>query len=194
MCTPLVKNPKSTGMGEAFVKTFKRDDVQFSGLPDANAVFRVLPRWFEDYNENHPHKGSKMVSPESSVGLIRGFTVSGFIEATIDRQDLLDLACRNPLAVEPGRRRFQCLRFSDIRRNQSRPKGHRFSCPARPLESEPKSLQSPLESPAPADTRFGSPLGGLPLLELPKEFRQFRLKGRFDQFPGSHPQMFSQWI
>jgi hypothetical protein len=52
VCPTLVKSPKSNGMAEAFVKIFKRDYVQFSDLPDADAVFRVMPRCFEDYNEN----------------------------------------------------------------------------------------------------------------------------------------------
>ena len=26
-------------------------------------VMKQLPRWSEDYNENHPHKGLKMMSP-----------------------------------------------------------------------------------------------------------------------------------
>lgn len=32
-------------------------------LPDAITVIEKLPLWFEDYNENHPHKGLKMMSP-----------------------------------------------------------------------------------------------------------------------------------
>lgn len=63
VCTTPVKSPESNGMAEAFVKTVKRDYVQFSDLPDANAVFLELPKWFEDYNENHPHKGLKMLPP-----------------------------------------------------------------------------------------------------------------------------------
>lgn len=63
VCTTPVKSPESNGMAEAFVNTFKRDYVHVSDLPDANAVFQVLPLWFEDYNENHPHKGLKMLSP-----------------------------------------------------------------------------------------------------------------------------------
>ena len=63
VCTTSVKSPESNGMPEAFVNTFERDYVQFSDLPDANAVFRELPKWFEDYNENHPYNGLKMLSP-----------------------------------------------------------------------------------------------------------------------------------
>ena len=33
------------------------------GLPDAVTVMEQLPVWFIDYNENHPHKGLKMLSP-----------------------------------------------------------------------------------------------------------------------------------
>lgn len=56
-------SPESNGMAEAFVKTFKRDYVYLAELPDATTVLEQLPRWFADYNENHPHKGLKMLSP-----------------------------------------------------------------------------------------------------------------------------------
>lgn len=63
VCTTPVKSPQSNGMAEAFVKTFKRDYVSLSDLPDAQTVMAKLPAWFEDYNEQHPHKGLKMRSP-----------------------------------------------------------------------------------------------------------------------------------
>ncbi len=50
-------------MAESFIKTFKRDYVVMHDLPDAVTVMEKLPSWFEDYNENHPHKGLKMKSP-----------------------------------------------------------------------------------------------------------------------------------
>jgi putative transposase len=56
-------SPESNGMAEGFVKTFKRDYVYFGDVDSAQAVLRALPRWFADYNENHPHKGLKMLSP-----------------------------------------------------------------------------------------------------------------------------------
>jgi len=62
-CTTPVQSPESNGMAEAFVKTFKRDYVHLNRLEDARVVMEQLPTWFEDYNENHPHKGLKMQSP-----------------------------------------------------------------------------------------------------------------------------------
>ena len=56
-------SPESNGMAEAFVKTFKRDYVWFGDLSSAQRVIEQLPLWFEDYNENAPHKGLKMLSP-----------------------------------------------------------------------------------------------------------------------------------
>ena len=50
-------------MAEAFVNTFKRDYVYLNDRPDAKTVISMLPEWFEDYNENAPHKGLKMKSP-----------------------------------------------------------------------------------------------------------------------------------
>ncbi len=67
-CGLLIRNtpsysPESNGMAEAFVKTFKRDYAYLADLEDAESVIRQLPAWFADYNENHPHKGLKMLSP-----------------------------------------------------------------------------------------------------------------------------------
>lgn len=67
-CGLLVRNtpaysPESNGMAEAFVKTFKRDYVYLARLSDARSVLVELDEWFRDYNENHPHKGIKMLSP-----------------------------------------------------------------------------------------------------------------------------------
>jgi transposase InsO family protein len=56
-------SPESNGMAEAFVKTFKRDYVWLGDLSSADKVREQLPAWFEDYNENAPHKALKMRSP-----------------------------------------------------------------------------------------------------------------------------------
>jgi len=56
-------SPESKGMAEAFVKTFKRDYVYLADLWNAPTVLRLLPQWFADYNEHHPHKGLNMLSP-----------------------------------------------------------------------------------------------------------------------------------
>ena len=64
LTTP-VRSPESNGMAEAFVKTFKRDYVDINHLNDAKTVLNQLPKWFEDYNNNHPHKALKMMSPRA---------------------------------------------------------------------------------------------------------------------------------
>lgn len=56
-------SPESNGMAEAFVKTFKRDYVWLGDLSSAVRVLEQLNSWFEDYNENAPHKALKMKSP-----------------------------------------------------------------------------------------------------------------------------------
>jgi transposase InsO family protein len=66
-CTTPVSSPQSNGMAEAFIKTFKRDYVYIHDRPDAKTVMVMLSRWFEDYNEVHPHKGLKMKSPREFI-------------------------------------------------------------------------------------------------------------------------------
>jgi putative transposase len=50
-------------------KTFKRDYARLSILPDAETVIALLPAWFEDYNEVHPHSGLKFLSPREFLRL-----------------------------------------------------------------------------------------------------------------------------
>jgi len=53
-------------MAEALVKTIKRDYVYVTDLPDAQTSLKLIPKWIEDYNENQPHKGLRMLSPRQS--------------------------------------------------------------------------------------------------------------------------------
>jgi putative transposase len=67
ICTTRPYSPESNGMAEAFVKTFKRDYVWHGDLSCCKKVMEQLPLWFEDYNENAPHKGLNMMSPRQYI-------------------------------------------------------------------------------------------------------------------------------
>jgi len=64
-------SPQSNGVAEAFVKTFKRDYVWFGDLSSAESVIKQLPFWFEDYNNNAPHKGLGMKSPREFLNSLK---------------------------------------------------------------------------------------------------------------------------
>ena len=66
-CFTPVKSPESNGMSEAFVKTFKRDYLRISPLPDAPSVLRQIAGWINDYNEIHPHSALRMRSPREFI-------------------------------------------------------------------------------------------------------------------------------
>lgn len=67
ICTTRPYSPESNGMAEAFVKTFKRDYAWLGDLSSARKVMEQLPDWFEDYNENAPHKGLNMLPPREYI-------------------------------------------------------------------------------------------------------------------------------
>jgi transposase InsO family protein len=66
-CFTPVESPESNGMAEAFVKTFKRDDVRVSPIPDADTALAAIETWMEDYNTVHPHSRLAYRSPREYI-------------------------------------------------------------------------------------------------------------------------------
>ncbi len=66
-CFTPVESPESNGMAEAFVKTFKRDYVRVSPIPDAAAALALIDNWMEDYNTVHPHSRLGYRSPREYI-------------------------------------------------------------------------------------------------------------------------------
>jgi transposase InsO family protein len=75
-CFTPVESPESNGMAEAFVKTFKRDYVRISPIPNASVALALIDGWMEDYNTVHripawatAHRGSTSFLNQSRVRL-----------------------------------------------------------------------------------------------------------------------------
>lgn len=68
-CFTPVESPESNGMAEAFVKTFKRDYVRVSSIPDAATTLALVDTWMEDYNTVHPHSRLGYRSPREFIAL-----------------------------------------------------------------------------------------------------------------------------
>lgn len=68
LTTP-IESPQSNGMAEAFVKTFKRDYVSVNPTPDAQTAIRCLPKWFDHYNQLHPHRSLGYRSPREFIAI-----------------------------------------------------------------------------------------------------------------------------
>jgi len=66
-CFTPVESPESNGMAEAFVKTFKRDYVRVSVIPDAATALALIDSWMEDYNTVHPHSRLGYRSPREYI-------------------------------------------------------------------------------------------------------------------------------
>jgi putative transposase len=66
-CFTPVESPESNGMAEAFVKTFKRDYVRVTPIPDAAAALALIDSWMEDYNTVHPHSRLGYQSPREYI-------------------------------------------------------------------------------------------------------------------------------
>lgn len=54
-------NTQLNEMAKDFVKIFNRDYIHMKNLTAAVTVMKQFPGWFNDYNENHPHKGLEMM-------------------------------------------------------------------------------------------------------------------------------------
>jgi len=62
-CFTKAYSPESNGMAEAFVNTIKRDYVYTNDCETAEKVLKMLPEWFNHYNNMAPHSALGMMSP-----------------------------------------------------------------------------------------------------------------------------------
>jgi CHAT domain-containing protein len=146
LCFTPVRSPESNGIAEAFVKTFKRDYTRLSILPDAATIIMLLPAWFEDYNDVHPHSGLKFLSPreflrlsasagdkpgaEALSGLARAFFYAGAKSLVVSHWEVDSEATVAPmdglfetLKANPRLSKAEALRMSMLRMiaNSSKP-------------------------------------------------------------------------
>jgi transposase InsO family protein len=54
-------------MAKAFVRTFKRDYVRVSPIPDAATAIAAIEGWMAHYNEAHPHSRLGYRSPREYI-------------------------------------------------------------------------------------------------------------------------------
>ena len=66
-CFTPVESPESNGVAEALVKTFERDYVRVSAIPDAATALATVDDWINDYNEVHPHRRLAYRSPREYI-------------------------------------------------------------------------------------------------------------------------------
>jgi hypothetical protein len=92
-------------MAEAFVKTFKRDYVRVSAIPNAAAALALIDTWMDDYNTVHPHSRLGYHSP-LGIHSVSTRRVSGLTGST-------------PLVNRPSRA-TTCVRPSVSARNSAK--------------------------------------------------------------------------
>jgi transposase InsO family protein len=66
-CFMPVKDPPRNVMPDAIFKSFKRDLIGLTPLPDAIMILPLIDRWIKNFNENHLHLGLKLHSPREFI-------------------------------------------------------------------------------------------------------------------------------
>lgn len=66
-CFTPIDSPESNGVAEAFVKTFKRDYIRASPIPDALTALATVDDWINDYNDVHPRSRLAYQSPREYI-------------------------------------------------------------------------------------------------------------------------------
>jgi putative transposase len=97
-CVTPVESPESNGIAEAFVKTFKRDYVGISTIPDAATALATVDDLINDYNEVHP--------PQTGLLLTKGIH-----QRSIETCRLSGLAGSTPTWTGGPTERATCIRM-----------------------------------------------------------------------------------